>query len=89
MTPDEQKAERILRIAAMTPEERLDHILQLPRAERCQLFEDVWGSLAVAPDPDGVPQWHLEELNQRLDDPTEQATLSWNDVRSRLGRAKR
>ena len=72
----------------MTPKALLDEILRLPPNERLRLVEDVWDSLAASPDVVGVPEWHREELDQRLDDPTEQATLSWEDVRAHLGRPK-
>lgn len=72
----------------MTPNALLDEILRLPADERLRLVEDVWNSLAASPDAVGVPDWHREELDRRLADPTEEATLSLNDVRSRLGRPK-
>ena len=56
----------------MTPNARLDEILRLPPAERLRLVEDVWNSLAASPDAVGVPDWHREELDRRLADPTEQ-----------------
>ena len=70
----------------MTPNALLDEILRLPAAERLRLVEDVWDSLAESPDAVGVPDWHREELDRRLADPSEQATLSWQDVQARLGR---
>jgi putative addiction module component (TIGR02574 family) len=68
----------------MTPKALLDEILKLPPDQRLQFVEEVWDSLAASPDEVGVPVWHREELDRRLADPTEQATLSWQDVQARL-----
>ncbi|HEY5492054.1 MAG TPA: hypothetical protein VIK25_12750 [Gemmatimonadaceae bacterium] len=35
----------------------------------------------------GVPQWHRDELDRRLADPSEQANVSWQDVQARLRRS--
>lgn len=65
----------------------LDEILRLPPDERLRLVEDIWDSLAQTSGQLPVPDWHREELDRRLADRTEQATLAWTDVRSRLRRA--
>jgi putative addiction module component (TIGR02574 family) len=65
----------------MTPKALLDEILQLPPDQRLKLVEEVWDSLAASPDEVGVPQWHRDELDRRLADPSEQASVSWQDVR--------
>jgi putative addiction module component (TIGR02574 family) len=70
----------------MTPTALLDEILRLPPDQRLKLVEDVWDSLAASPDAVGVPEWHRDELDRRLADPAEQATLSWQDVQARLRR---
>lgn len=72
----------------MTSNALLDEILRLPPDQRLRLVEDLWDSLAASPDVVGVPEWHREELDQRLDDPNDQATLSWQDVCAHLGRPK-
>ena len=66
----------------------MDEILRLPPDQRLRLVEDVWDSLAAVPDVVGMPEWHREELDQRLDDPSEEASLSGQDVRTHLGRPK-
>ena len=71
----------------MTPNALLDEILRLPPDQRLKLVEDVWDSLAATPEQVGVPEWHREELDRRLADPTEKTTLSWQDVQARLRRA--
>lgn len=68
----------------MTSKALLDEILRLPPDQRLALVEEVWDSLAASPDEVGVPVWHRDELESRLADPTERATLSWQDVQIRL-----
>jgi putative addiction module component (TIGR02574 family) len=68
----------------MTRDVLLDEILRLPADQRLALVEEVWDSLAASPDQVGVPTWHRDELDDRLADPTEKATLSWQDVQARL-----
>jgi putative addiction module component (TIGR02574 family) len=65
----------------------LDEILRLPPDERLRLVEDIWDSLAQTSGELPVPDWHREELDRRLADRTEQATIAWADVRSRFRRA--
>jgi putative addiction module component (TIGR02574 family) len=65
----------------MAPDALRDQIMQLPPSERLQLVEDIWDSLTVSPSDIPVPDWHREELERRLSDPNEQATLSWDEVR--------
>ena len=71
----------------MAPKALLDEILRLPPDERLRLVEDIWDSLAQTSDRLPVPDWHRTELDRRLADRTEQATIAWADVRSRLRRA--
>jgi putative addiction module component (TIGR02574 family) len=68
----------------MTPSALLDEILRLPADERLRLVEDIWDSLASSPTDVPVPQWHLDELDRRLADPAERATLTWDQVQARL-----
>lgn len=70
----------------MPPNVLLDEILRLPAEQRLRLVEDVWDSLAASPDEVAMPEWHRKELDQRLADPSETATLSWHDVEGRLRR---
>ena len=67
----------------------LSEILDLPPEERLQLVEKIWDSLAVSATAVPVPEWHQAELDHRLDDPTEQATASWEQVQGRLRKPKR
>lgn len=62
----------------------LDEILHLPPAERLRLVEDIWDSLAASTAAVPVPDWHRAELDQRLADPAERATISLDDLKARL-----
>jgi putative addiction module component (TIGR02574 family) len=68
----------------MTPSDLLEEILRLPAAQRLQLVEEIWESVATSPANVPVPEWHRAELDSRLADPNEKATLSWDDVQARL-----
>ena len=68
----------------MTPKNILDEILRLPADEQIKLVGDVWDRIAASPEAVPVPEWHRAELDRRLADPAEQATLSWDDVQGRL-----
>jgi putative addiction module component (TIGR02574 family) len=60
-------------------------------SERLRLIEELWASLAEKPDALGVPQWHREELDARLDahrsDPG--AAFDWADAKTGLQRNPR
>ena len=62
----------------------LKQILELPPEQRLQLVEDIWDSLAQSEASVPVPEWHRRELDRRLADPDEKATLSWDEVQERL-----
>lgn len=62
----------------------LDEILALTLEERLQLMERIWDSLGASEASVPVPEWHKAELDRRLDDPAEQANVSWDEVRARL-----
>jgi putative addiction module component (TIGR02574 family) len=68
----------------MTPNALLEEILRLPADQQIRLVEEVWDRIAASPANVPVPAWHRAELDRRLADPAEQATLSWDDVQSRL-----
>jgi putative addiction module component (TIGR02574 family) len=70
----------------MSPDLLRDEILRLPPAERLRLLEDLWDSLAASPEHVPLPDAHRAELEARLTDPAEQASLSWDDVRRTLPR---
>jgi putative addiction module component (TIGR02574 family) len=62
----------------------LSEILDLPAEDRLQLVERIWDSLAASAQSVPVPEWHQAELDHRLGDPDEQATVSWQEVQARL-----
>ena len=63
-------------------------ILELPVAERVQLVEAIWDSIAAAPEGLPLTKWQRDELDRRLAeyeaDPESGSTLE--DVISRLRR---
>ena len=62
----------------------LEQILELPADQRLQLVGDIWDSLAQSEASVPTPEWHREELDRRLAEPVEQATLSWDEVQQQL-----
>ena len=69
---------------------QLSEILQLSVAERIQLVEDIWDSIAVIPDAVSLTTEQKVELERRLEayqaNPSE--GISWNDLKEKLrGRA--
>jgi putative addiction module component (TIGR02574 family) len=57
-----------------------DQALELPPAERLQLVEDLWESLAQSPGAVPVPDWHREILDDRLADASDTPERSWQQV---------
>ena len=62
----------------------LAEILDLPSDERLRLVEEIWDSLAASVSELPVPDWHREELDRRLADPSERATISIDELKARL-----
>lgn len=42
-------------------------ITQMTFAERCELLETLWASIESDPEFEGIPDWHREILQQRLE----------------------
>jgi putative addiction module component (TIGR02574 family) len=63
-----------------------DELLRLPLAERIELVEDLWDSIATDAESVPVPESHRRELARRRaahrEDPT--AVRPWEEVRERL-----
>ncbi len=63
-----------------------DEIEEMPIQQKIQLVEDVWDSIAKIPENVGIPQWHKQELETRLQayhqNPKEGS--SWDDVKKRI-----
>jgi len=69
------------------PESLLAELLELSSAERIQLAEDLWDSVAASPESmPGLTVAQLTEIERRLiehaHDPA--AALPWEEVRARL-----
>ena len=60
----------------------LDQVLQLAPEERIQLIEDAWASLAATPESVPVPNWHRTLLDERLADPNEVGSRTWDEVKA-------
>ena len=72
----------------MTARPLLDEILRLPPDQRLRLVEDIWESLAASPADVPVPEWHADLLDDRLADPRELGTRTWEEVRANVRRLR-
>ncbi len=65
---------------------QLSEILQLSVAERIQLVEDIWDSIATVPEAISLTEEQKAELERRLEayqaNPSE--GISWNDLKEKL-----
>ena len=65
---------------------QLSEILQLSVAERIQLVEDIWDSIATVPEAVSLTEEQHAELERRLDayqaNPNE--GISWNELKTKL-----
>ena len=62
----------------------ISELLKLPSAERLDLIEKLWDSLAPTPEAIPVPQAHLRELERRLEAPAPGPSLSPDELTKRL-----
>ena len=64
----------------------LPEIAQLSAAERIQLVEDIWDTIAAEPEAVALTEAQKQELDRRLDDyhADPQAGSSWQEVRLRI-----
>lgn len=64
----------------------LDEIRKLSLAERIQLVEDVWDSIAAEGEELPVPESHRAELARRREDHRQnpEDVVPWEEVRRRL-----
>ena len=69
---------------------QLSEILQMSVAERIQLAEDIWDSIAAFPEAIPLTDAQKEELDHRLQayaqNPNE--GISWDDLRDKLRRSE-
>ncbi len=70
----------------MTQHPKLAELLQLEPEERLALVEAIWDSLAESPEAVPIPDWHRQELADRLaaDDNDETPGESWGTLRERI-----
>ncbi len=65
---------------------QLSDILQLSIAERIQLVEDIWDSIATVPEAISLTEEQQAELERRLEayrsNPSE--GISWNDLKEKF-----
>ena len=65
---------------------QMQEILELSVAERIQLVEDIWDSIALKPDEIPLTETERQELDRRLlsyeENPNE--GVSWSDLKKRL-----
>jgi len=65
---------------------QLSEILQLSVAERIQLVEDIWDSIANVPDAVALTEEQQAEIERRIEayqaNPKE--GISWNDLKNQL-----
>ncbi|HEV7401864.1 MAG TPA: addiction module protein [Chthoniobacteraceae bacterium] len=61
------------------------HLLQLGRAERLQLVEDLWDSIADEQPPLPVPDWKIEEVRRRQEkfQANPESGRTWEQVKAR------
>jgi putative addiction module component (TIGR02574 family) len=61
-------------------------IAEMPILQRIQLVEDIWDSIAEAPEAVQIPEWHKQELEKRLEayhaNPDEGSP--WHEVKKRI-----
>jgi len=70
----------------MTKQSLLAEILRLPPEERIALLGEAWDAIAASPSGVPVPEWHVKELERRLQT-SDPEFLSWDEVRARLSSA--
>lgn len=65
---------------------QLSEILQLTVAERIQLAEDIWDSVAAFPDAIPLTDAQKEELDRRLQAYAENPSegISWDELKDKL-----
>jgi len=61
-------------------------LLELSVAERIQLVEDLWDSIALMPEPPRLTVAQREELDRRLEDMRQNANdgSPWDEVKKRI-----
>ena len=70
----------------MNPYPEFEALFKLPVAERLQLVEDLWDSIAAEREHEPIPELILAELRARKAryDADPSSGLSWDEVKQRL-----
>jgi len=64
----------------------LDAILRLSVEDRLELVAHIWDSIAAEAGVVPVPEEHAAELARRLEHPSPDPDVSWEDLRAQLRR---
>lgn len=61
-------------------------IAEMPISERIRLVEDIWDSIVEMPEAVEVPEWHRQELEQRLKKYHANPDIGspWSEVKKRI-----
>lgn len=65
----------------------MSDILELSVAERLQLVEEIWDSIAEAPDAFELTEEQKKELDRRLEEYRKDPSIAipWEEVKARIG----
>lgn len=65
-------------------------IMEMSVAEKIQIVEDIWDSIALSPESLPVTETERRELNSRLQSHAENSGegIEWNQLREKITRAK-
>ena len=66
---------------------QMSDILELSVAERIQLVQDIWDSIAELPESLELTDSQREEIDRRLEklDGAPNSRISWEDLKARIG----
>lgn len=66
---------------------KMSEILELSQAERIQLVQDIWDSIAELPDTFTLNQEQKDEIDRRIErlDQNPQSGISWESLKTRIG----
>jgi putative addiction module component (TIGR02574 family) len=59
-------------------------IQRLTPAEKLELVQQLWDDIAASSDETPISQWHLDELNRRLDSESADQGRPWSEVRDEI-----
>ena len=62
----------------------LEVVNGLPLDERLRFVQEIWDGIMAKPEVVPIPDAHRRELDRRMDDPSPEPGLTWDEVRARL-----